>query len=76
MSKKGGILALLGLAAGAFAFWKYNNLPPEKKDELKARVNDAGRKLKNKVDDVENTISEKYDQYKNKANQDINDVTG
>jgi hypothetical protein len=30
----GGILALLGVAAGAFAFWKYKTMPQENKDKL------------------------------------------
>ena len=76
MNKKGkGLLALLGIAAGAFAFWKYKNMSTEEKDQLKAKVNDTGRKIKNKVDDVESAISDKYEQLKNKGKQEYNDVS-
>lgn len=76
MNKKGkGLLALIGVAAGAFAFWKYKNLSTEEKDQLKAKVNNTGRIIKEKVDDVEASISDKYDQLKNKAKQEYNDVS-
>ncbi|HLW31785.1 MAG TPA: hypothetical protein VKX40_05960 [Aequorivita sp.] len=76
MNNKGkGLLALLGVAAGAFAFWKYKNMSPSEKAELKAKVNDTGRKIKNKVDDVENAISDKYEQLKNKGKQEYHDVS-
>jgi len=68
MNNKGkGLLALAGLAAGAFAFWKYRNMSPEEKQQLKSRVKDTGRKIKNKVDNVEATISEKYGTLKDQA---------
>lgn len=76
MNNKGkGLLALVGLAAGAFAFWKYKNLSPEEKQQLKSKVNDTGRKIKDTVSDVEASISEKYDTLKNKAKQEYKDTT-
>ena len=76
MNNKGkGLLALVGIAAGAFAFWKYKNMSPEEKQQLKSKVKDTGRKLKNKVDDVEASISDKYDSLKNKAKQEYKDAT-
>lgn len=76
MNNKGkGLLALAGLAAGAFAFWKYKNMTPEEKNRIKSKVSDTGRKIKETVGDVESTISEKYDSLKNKAKQDYKDVT-
>ncbi len=68
MNNKGkGLLALVGLAAGAFAFWKYKNMSPEEKEQIKSKVNDTGRKIKETVGDVEASISEKYDSLKTKA---------
>lgn len=75
MNNKGkGLLALVGLAAGAFAFWKYKNLTPEEKRQLKSKVNDTGRKIKETVGDVESSISDKYDSLKNKAKQEYKDI--
>lgn len=68
-NKKTGLLALIGLAAGAFAFWKYKNMSPDEKDRIKSKVSDTGRKIKETVDDVETSISDKYDQLKNKGKQ-------
>lgn len=74
MNKRTGLLALLGAAAGAFAFYKYKNMSDEEKQNLKDKVTDTGRKLKEKVGDVENTISNKYDQLKNKAKEEYKDM--
>jgi len=76
MNNKGkGLLALAGLAAGAFAFWKYKNMTPEEKRQLKSKVSDTGRKIKETVGDVEASISEKYDSLKNKAKQEYKNTT-
>ncbi|HPE83147.1 MAG TPA: YtxH domain-containing protein [Aequorivita sp.] len=76
MNNKGkGLLALLGIAAGAFAFWKYKNMSPEEKQRLKDKANETGRKIKEKAGEVEDTISEKYEQFKNAAKKEINDIT-
>lgn len=73
MNSKGkGLLALAGLAAGAYAYWKYRNLSVEEKQQLKSRVQDTGRKIKNTVGDVESSISEKYESLKNKAQKEYN----
>ncbi|MFC7357195.1 YtxH domain-containing protein [Jejudonia soesokkakensis] len=65
----GGILALLGVAAGAFAFWKYKTMPQEDKDKLHAKINDAGKKIKEGVTDVEETLTEKYNRVKEMASK-------
>ncbi|HBL79147.1 YtxH domain-containing protein [Aequorivita vladivostokensis] len=75
MNNKGkGLLALLGVAAGAFAFWKYKNMSPQEKQRLKDKASETGRKIKEKVEDVEETISGKYDQLKNSAKKEANDL--
>ena len=75
MNNKGkGLLALLGVAAGALAFWKYKNMSPQEKQRLKDKASETGRKIKEKVEDVEETISGKYDQLKNSAKKEANDL--
>lgn len=73
MNNKGkGLLALLGVAAGAFAFWKYKNMTPEEKQRLKDKANETARIIKEKAGEVEDTISEKYEQLKNAAKREAN----
>ncbi|RMA64381.1 YtxH domain-containing protein [Ulvibacter antarcticus] len=72
--QKTGLLALLGLGAGAFAFYKYKTMSPEKKAQLKGDLNDAGRKIKDKVEEVESTLSDKYVQLKNTVRKEANDI--
>ncbi|SDX53191.1 hypothetical protein [Aequorivita viscosa] len=75
MNNKGkGLLALVGLAAGALAFWKYKNMSPEEKEQIKSKVNDTGRKIKETVGDVEASISEKYDSLKTKAKKEYDNM--
>ncbi len=75
MNNKGkGLLALLGVAAGAFAFWKYKNMTPEEKQRLKDKANETGRKIKEKAGVVEDTISEKYEQIKNAAKREATEL--
>ncbi|RXG15223.1 hypothetical protein DSM03_102543 [Leeuwenhoekiella aestuarii] len=58
--------ALLGLAGGLFAWWKYNNATPEEKERLKNKVNDLGTKLKDSYTEVEDTVSDNLATLKNK----------
>lgn len=75
MNNKGkGLLALLGIAAGAFAFWKYKNMTPEEKQRLKDKANETGRKIREKAGEVEDAISEKFEQLKNTAKSEANDL--
>lgn len=75
MNNKGkGFLALLGIAAGAFAFWKYKNMTPEEKQRLKDKATETGRKIKEKAGEVEDTITEKYEQLKNSAKREVSDI--
>ena len=70
-----GLLALLGIGAGVYAWWKYKNLSPEKKEELHAKVNDVGQKVKDTYTDVESTVKSKYDEYKSGIQKEVNDIT-
>ncbi len=77
MNNKGkGILAILGAAAGAFAFWKYKNMTNEEKQNLKNKVSDTGRKIRETAHDVEDTIQDKYNQLKKSAKNEVDDVKG
>lgn len=40
MKKSGGLLAVL-LGLGAFAYWKYQSLSPNEKDNLKEKIKDT-----------------------------------
>ena len=68
-----GLLALLGVAAGAFAFWQYKKMSPEKKAELKGKISDVGQKLKDKFQEGEASLTEKYEQLKDNAKNRAND---
>lgn len=75
MNNKGkGLLALLGVAAGAFAFYKYKKMTPEEKQRLKDKANETGKKIKEKVGEVEEAISEKYEQLKNTSKKETKDM--
>lgn len=69
-----GLLALLGIGAGVFAWWKYKNLSPEKKEELHAKANEVGQKVKDTYNDVESTVKNKFDDLKNGAQKEVSDI--
>jgi uncharacterized protein HemX len=69
-----GLLALLGLGAGVFAWWKYKNMTPEEKATLKGKIDETGEKIKETYAEVEGTISEKYEQVKNTIKKEINEA--
>ncbi|HZJ18845.1 MAG TPA: YtxH domain-containing protein [Pricia sp.] len=64
-------LALLGIGAGAWAFWKYRNMPPEEKEKLKSKLTDAGNKLKETVEDIEADVTDTYTQAKRSLENEI-----
>lgn len=75
--KRNGILAGIGVAAaGAFAYWKYKTMSAEEKEQLKSKVNEAGRSIKNNVNKAEKAITDTYDEVKSKANKEINNIKG
>ncbi|MFT5908091.1 MAG: hypothetical protein ACI836_001251 [Saprospiraceae bacterium] len=73
-SKKAGLAALLGIGAGVFAWWKYKNLSPEEKANVKAKIDNTGAKIKETYNDVEDTLSEKYTQLKDKIKTEVAQV--
>lgn len=76
MNNKKGLLAMLGLAAGAgaLAFWKYKNMSPDEKQRLKNKANETGSRIKEKAGEVQDTISDKYDQLKNSTSREANEL--
>ena len=70
-----GLLALLGIGAGAWAFWKYKNMSPEKKEELKSAIYKAGDKLKETVNDLESTVAKNYDRTKSSVQNKVNEIS-
>jgi lipopolysaccharide biosynthesis glycosyltransferase len=72
--KKRGLLALLGLAGGAFAYWKYKNLSPEEKEALKQKAKDFGKEVKDAAVDIEETLSEEFNKISDKARDAYNKV--
>lgn len=71
---KNGLLALLGIGAGAWAFWKYKNMSQQEKEELKSKISDAGEKLKKTVNDLEATVSDEYGRIKGSAKQKVDKI--
>lgn len=72
--EKKGLLALLGLGAGVFAWWKYRNMSPEKKEELHAKVKDVGRKINDTVNDLDAKASQKYGELKDSVTREVNNL--
>lgn len=69
-----GLLALLGIGAGVYAWWKYKNMTPEKKEELHAKANEVGQKVKDTYNDVESSVKSKYDELKHGAQKEVKEV--
>ena len=72
--QKKGLLALLGIGAGVFAWWKYKTMSPEKKEQLHAKVNEVGQKVKDTVNDVEDTVNNKYNQFKKGVEKKVDEM--
>lgn len=70
-----GIVALLGIGAGLYAWWKYRNMTPDQKEKLHSKVNEVGTRIKDTVNDVSSNVSQKYDDLKNSAQREVNDIT-
>lgn len=73
--EKKGLLALLGIGAGIFAWFKYRNLTPEKKEELHNKVKAVGDKINNTVNDLDAQASRKFNELKNSATKGVKDMT-
>jgi len=58
--------AVLGLAGGLFAWWKYKNSSDEEKARIKGKINDLGEKLKETYTDAEIKVKEAYDEVEHK----------
>ena len=72
---KGKLLALLGLAGGAFAYWKYRNLSPEEKERLKEKARKVGDEVKEAAVDIKDTLSEEFDKFSGNVKDSFNNAT-
>jgi gas vesicle protein len=72
---KGRLLALLGLAGGAFAYWKYKNLSPEEKERLKEKARKVGDEMKEAAVDIKDTLSEELDKFSGNVKDAFNNAT-
>ena len=72
---KGKLLALLGLAGGAFAYWKYRNLSPEEKERLKEKAGKVGDEVKEAAVDIKDTLSEEFDKFSGNVKDSFNNAT-
>lgn len=74
-TKKAGLAALLGVGAGVFAMWKYQNLSQEEKDKIKSKVEKTGKKITDTYTEVEDKLSEKFTEIKDKIKQEVEEIT-
>ncbi|MCW5519441.1 YtxH domain-containing protein [Aureitalea sp. L0-47] len=72
---KGKIVALLGLAGGAFAYWKYKNLSPEEKERLKEKAKKVGDEVKEAAVDIKDTLTEEFDKFSGNVKDSFNNAT-
>ncbi len=73
--QKKGLLALLGIGAGIFAWFKYKNLTPEKKEELHNKVKAVGDKINTTVNDLDAQATRKFNELKNSATNEVKNMT-
>lgn len=59
-SKAKGVLAIAGLAGGAFAYWTYKNMTTEEKNAIKNSVNRTGDKIFDACDEIEEKVLINY----------------
>lgn len=70
-NKKAGVAAVLGIGAGVFAMWKYQNLSPEDKEKIKSKIENTGKKISDTYEEVEEKLTEKFATLKDKVKQEI-----
>ncbi len=72
--QKKGLLALLGLGAGVFAWWKYRSMTPEKKEQLHAKVKDVGRKINDTVNEWDTKASQQFGEIKDSVTREVDNL--
>ncbi len=60
------------IAAGLFGFWKYKNMSPDEKAQLKAKARKAGDTIKETYGEVEGQVSDKLTQLKGALERETN----
>lgn len=71
MKKRNGLLALLGI--GALAFWKYNKMSPEEKENVKNKINEAKRKFSEAGEELKTKVEEKIESAKEIVDKKVED---
>ena len=69
-----GILAFLGAAAGAFAWWKYNNMSYSEKQKIKNKISDVGDKVMDGVKDFQKSATDTINKTGKKIETSYNDL--
>ncbi len=73
-NKKAGLAAVLGIGAGVFAMWKYQNLSTEDKEKIKSKIDKTSKKISDTYTEVEEKLSEKYSQLKDKVKHEVEEL--
>ena len=74
IGKAGSILVLLGIAGGAYAYWKYREMNDDEKAQLKSRMKQTGSKIKDAATEVEATFADTFQILKRKVKEDLNNI--
>ena len=68
-------VVILGLAGGAYAYYKYNQLSEEEKEELKQKAKKFGKEVKDTAIDLGETLKEEFDNITRSAKQAYKEAT-
>ena len=60
-STTAAVAALVAAGVGALALWQYQRMTPERKNEIKSQIDEAGEKIMGALGDLENSIKDQYD---------------
>lgn len=60
-STAAAVAALIAAGVGALAIWQYQRMSPERKNEFKSQIDEAGNKIMNALHDMERSIKDQYD---------------
>ncbi|MAN58277.1 MAG: hypothetical protein CMC08_00395 [Flavobacteriaceae bacterium] len=74
-TERKGLLALVGIGLGALAFFGYKRMPKQRKDQLKAKVNETTAKIRETGKEVKDSIANSYQNAKGETQTQVNDLT-
>lgn len=70
-----GVIALLGIAGGAVAYYKYKEMSPEKKEAIKDKFRKTGREMKEAAYDLGKAINDESESLFRKAKETYQQAT-